>query len=897
MAALGPCPVTGEASCYCGDESIVRSDGTSSRHQAVLLSEVSGGLPGAALTVALSPALGGDGAEVVSVMLRTTIEAASFEDRDHVLIEAMRGDGSADVMDKLSYSFADAVFVSATTGYRIDNVGAVLEYDIGGAGLVALRISAGDRHAGDLLEIGTVEVTSYPTEPTDEAKAMMHSPAQSTQSDVAGSADLQDLTGGGSVTLAEAIASQGGHSGHGAHAEDAAKAAEHDALLGLFPDAADPGVAVALNGGSWFDPGTWSTGAVPGDGVNVYIPLGISVVLDGVSEARLDTVAVDGELHFAVDTNTRLVLDSLLTGSQSVLTIGTKANPVQSNVRAEIIIHADGGPVTSVANIAEDPSFLGHGVVTHGVVRIVGEDKADFLKAAVHPEAGDSALVFAEAPEGWRIGDKLVVAAAANQMNQRAQQIEIYEDEVVTIKAITANVDGTWTVELDQVLQYDHAPPQHQSDAVLQIPVANYTRNVFIGSETEADAYLGNGLSVPVEERGHVMFMHNSDVEVLNAEFFELGRTDKSILIKKALDTLRDKLSAGEIRDSFVDDVEDFLATEATPSAHNVGGRYALHFHRTGTDDLDNPAIAEGNAVWGSPGWGMVHHDANVNMFSNAVFGTVGSGMVAEAGNEAGIWADNIVIQTTGEVITFNAESSGYPFHPDYVSDTLDDTFRQGEAFAMKSRLLELSDNVAASANGAGFSFWPHGVSGPSHINSGVDAFVHANGFDPFYGQDDEGAAKVPTRDFSGNEVIGSRHALNTSSNKTPHRHDMDVLIEDLLAWNVDQAIMSFYQQNYIIKDSIFIKGTGNAEQFQFGGFIGENGSATHIHDAVDFKLINNYWEGWDVVVREPIEIITGNTVVGSTITEQTGPDGIFREGFTADNDSIDYLDNAPGWE
>ncbi|MEO1495405.1 MAG: Ig-like domain-containing protein, partial [Pseudomonadota bacterium] len=580
------------------------------------------------------------------------------------------------------------------------------------------------------------------------------------------------------------------------------------------------------------------------------------------------------------------------------LTIGTDANPVQAGVRAEIVIHADGGPVTSAANIAEDPNFLGHGVVTHGTVRIAGQDKADFLKAVVHPEAGDSALTFAEAPTGWQVGDKLVVAAASNQMNQATQQIETYEDEVVTIKAITANADGTYTVALDQVLQYDHVPPTHQSDAVLQIPVANYTRNVFIGSETEEGAYLGDGNSVPIDERGHVMFMHNDDVEVLNAEFFELGRTDKSILIEKAVDTLRDQLAAGEIKSNFVDDVEDFLATEGSASEHNVAGRYALHFHRTGTNDLDNPAIAEGNAIWGSPGWGIVHHDANVDIVSNAVFGVVGGGIVAEAGNETGIWSDNIVIQTTGLVdgASFNAESSGDPFHPDYVADTLDDTFRQGEAFAMKSRLLEVTGNVVASANGTGFSFWPHGVEGASHIDSGVDAYTYEQGYDPFYGQTDVNAAIVPTRDFFANEVIGSRHALNTSSNKTDHEHDLDVLVEDLLAWNVDQAIISFYQQNYIIKDSVFIKGEGNTDRFESGGFIGQNGAATHIHDPLDFKLVNNYWEGWDVVLREPAEIIVGNTVVGSTITQETGAAGIFREGFTADNDTIDYLDNSANW-
>ncbi|MEL7471632.1 MAG: G8 domain-containing protein, partial [Pseudomonadota bacterium] len=672
-------------------------------------------------------------------------------------------------------------------------------------------------------------------------------------------------------------------------AHDEAMMAEHMAMLDLLKP--EDATHVAIKSGDWSDAATWEGGRIPDQDADVFIPMGVEVVYDVSSEAELHYVRVDGCLHFATDINTKLVLDTLVTNHASTLTIGTADQPVEAGVSAQIIIAAD-GPI----DLADDPTQISRGVITHGTVRIVGEEKADFLKAAVAPQAGDSALIFTEAPQGWQVGDKLVVAAASNQMDQRSQQIETYEDEVVTIRSITANGDGTYTVALDQTLQYDHVPPQHQSDAVLQIPVANYTRNVFIGSQTDGDQYLGDGNSVPIEERGHVMFMHNDDVVVQNAEFFELGRTDKSILTSKAVDILREKLAAGEIRDNFEGDVRDFLATEAAASEANVAGRYALHFHRTGTDDLDNPAIAEGNAIWGSPGWGMVHHDANVNMISNAVFGTVGAGMVAEAGNETGIWADNIVIQTTGKVDTFNAESSGDPFHPDYVSDTLDDTFRQGEAYAMKSRLLEIGDNVAASANGAGFSFWPQGVYGPSHIQSGGDAFNDAQGFDPFYGQTDVDPAVVPTRDFSGNEVIGSRHALNTSSNKTDHEHDMDVVIEDLLAWNVDQAIMSFYQHNYIIKDSIFIKGTGNAEQFEFGGFIGENGAATHIHDPTDFKLVNNHWEGWDVVTREPIEIIVGNTVVGSTLSAETGPGGIYREGFTADNDTIDYLDNASGW-
>jgi len=422
-------------------------------------------------------------------------------------------------------------------------------------------------------------------------------------------------------------------------------------------------------------------------------------------------------------------------------------------------------------------------------------------------------------------------------------------------------------VSLDQALSYDHVPPQTTSGASLTVPVANFTRNVFVGTETDDDAYLGDGLTVPIAERGHVMFMHSDDVVVQHAEFFELGRTNKTMAF----------------------------------SDTNVAGRYSLHFHRTGVHFEHDALPAVGNAIWGSPGWGIVHHDAHLDVLDNAVFGAVGSGIVAEAGNETGEWSGNIVIQTRGRVRSFNAQIQGgsnVEQEAAYQAEVENNSFMQGEAYGMKSRLLVVNDNVAVSANGAGFSFWPHGTTGPSHIGSAAAAFKHVEGYDPYYGQASIYPGRVATRRFAGNEVIASRHALNTSANKVAHRSDLDIVIEDLLSWNVDQAIMSFYQQNYIIKDSVFIHGTANAVGFNYAGVDdGMYSSASHIHDPTDFKLVNNHFEGYDVVAKEPIQFILGNTVLGSPITEQTGPSGLFREGYTADNDTIDVLDNSADWE
>lgn len=648
---------------------------------------------------------------------------------------------------------------------------------------------------------------------------------------------------------------------HPAHPYDPDKQAEHERLLELFVDDQAPGAFVAVADGSWFDRSTWNLGAVPGAGARVLIPCGRTIWYTDESDARLDRVAVQGILHFSYDANTKMVTDTLLGSPGSVFTIGLDVSPVQPQVSAQIILHQDKGAIDGT----NDPDRLTRGVILHGTSRITGQDKAEFLRTS-GAAAGARELTFTEEPTGWRVGDKLVVSAVHNELRRRTwREMSVYQDEVVLIDAIVDLGGGSYRVDIDRPLQFDHIPPANQRNLTLTVPVANFSRNVFIGTETPAADYTGNGRTVPVPLRGHVMLMHSRDVRIKNAEFYELGRTDKS---------------------AFFDD-------------NNVAGRYALHFHRTGASTMNQAAIASGNAVWGSPGWGIVHHDSHLDVLSNAVFGVYGSGIVAEAGNETGAWNDNIVIQTVGRYVTFNAQQqvAGNANEVVYQAQVENNSFIQGEAYGMKSRLLDIKNNIAVSANGAGFSFWPHGSDGPSHIGSSAVSYEAAQGYDPYYGSRSIYPGRVATRTFFGNEVIASRHGLNTSANKVAHRSDLDILIEDLLTWNVDQPIMSFYQQNYIIRESTFIHGTGNADYNYNGVDDGALSSATHIHDPTEFKMVNNYFEGYDVITKEPMRFILGNTAVGTAVTTPSGPTGLYREGYTADNDTIEVLDNSAAWQ
>jgi len=51
--------------------------------------------------------------------------------------------------------------------------------------------------------------------------------------------------------------------------------------------------------------------------------------------------------------------------------------------------------------------------------------------------------------------------------------------------------------------------------------VGNYSRNIVFATEDTN--------TVAREHRGHVMFMHNADVDVRFAEFHQLGRTSKDL--------------------------------------------------------------------------------------------------------------------------------------------------------------------------------------------------------------------------------------------------------------------------------------------------------------------------------------------------------------------------------
>jgi hypothetical protein len=553
---------------------------------------------------------------------------------------------------------------------------------------------------------------------------------------------------------------------HFAHDDDPKMIAEHGKLLDLVPRAEATHVAIA--NGDWFDPDTWYEGRIPGADAKVLIPAGVSVTYDGESDVSLFTVRVDGELSFATDRNTKMIVDTMIITGTGRLEIGSEDNPVGAGVTTKILI-ANNGDI----DVSWDPMLLSRGIVSQGQVDIHGAEKTSFLKVSDAPMKGDTVIKLAEVPEGWRVGDTVIISGTHKQgftwVNGDRTFVESQDEEVRITK-----IEGG-AITIDRPLVYDHDTPR----ADLFAYVANMTRNITISSE--------DGEATALNARGHVMFMHSDDVDVRYAAFDDLGRTDKS-------------------EPAF--DVGTLTTVEADS---NIKGRYPLHFHKTGTTDQDDPAIAIGNTISGSPGWGFVQHSSNANFIDNIAFDIFGAAFAAEDGDETGIWQHNMAIKTEG-IGPGIQNVKGMAGEGDTPGDWIrHDNGRTGDGFFFAGRLVEAADNVAVNTT---FGFvWMTRSAPADPLAQNLDTPEIAYGKTTFNGSD------APIQGFLNNEAFGTQYGLVVIKANPSSGHDVRSVLEGFLNWETSNGVQLGYSAHYTLKDFDLI-GTDNT------GRISEVGTA-----------------------------------------------------------------------
>lgn len=573
-----------------------------------------------------------------------------------------------------------------------------------------------------------------------------------------------------------------------AHPDDDVMHVEHCAVFAIVPEDAATHISVA--NGSWFNPSTWNTGTVPNTHANVLIDSSFVITYDGVSETNINWVRVEGTLNFAANINTQLKVTTFVVDPTGYVNIGTAATPVSSSVTAKIIF-PDLGPI----DIMGDPYEFGKGLISHGFFTANGNYKKPYCGISKLLNAGATSLKLAETPTGWRVGDVIILPGTNASYYGDFEDNTKFHDEELTITSISGKtIYFTNNANGSNSLLYEHKMPTGYG---LKMYVANTTRNIQISSE--------NYSGIPIDQRGHTMFMHNPGVSIKNASFIGLGRTDKNILVTDpVVDSLGNQLGGGS----------------------NVRGRYACHVHRAGTNNIGIvPVLISGCVVWDATSWGFVNHESNVNCDDNVVYGFGGAAFVTESGNELGTFKRDFAIKGLRASIVTDIETRTLNF--DFGSE--------GNGFWMQGSNVSYDSDIAVSCSGDAYKLFSDDASMPAAHQLKIPK---ANILNPVIcGADDSiYTAVVPMRQFKNcvayNCMSGMAfwtHLLNSDNigdfstvQYDPYTHTIMSVVEDFKFWNLLSAGISVkYSGQVEFKNGLLLGDIAN--QYAGSGWITGN--------------------------------------------------------------------------
>lgn len=277
-----------------------------------------------------------------------------------------------------------------------------------------------------------------------------------------------------------------------------------------FPNFGENPTVRSVGSGNWSSPATWSPARMPVAGDVVSIGSGHTVLYDTTNSPTLRTVSVQvgGHLQWHTSVDTRVVVTNFLVLEGGRLTIGTPANPVAANVKAEVLI------ANTPLDLVNDPEQWGNSLIVLGTITTSGTSRGDsFVRLAAEPKAGQTTLSLAQPVPGWKAGDRIVLPDTHIVPHGISSESDFIgkQAEFLTIASVSA--DGR-TITLTGPLQYDHLGARDANGRLDFLPhVGNLTRNVMIKSQSATGV------------RGIVVFTENADVDVRHTAFAGLGRT------------------------------------------------------------------------------------------------------------------------------------------------------------------------------------------------------------------------------------------------------------------------------------------------------------------------------------------------------------------------------------
>jgi len=82
---------------------------------------------------------------------------------------------------------------------------------------------------------------------------------------------------------------------------------------GSMPSTDNTNSAQLIASGNWSDNRIWKDKILPDDGDTILVPSGITLTVDGMVTKKIKRLNVEGTLNFSTDTNTQLLVDTLVT--------------------------------------------------------------------------------------------------------------------------------------------------------------------------------------------------------------------------------------------------------------------------------------------------------------------------------------------------------------------------------------------------------------------------------------------------------------------------------------------------------------------------------------------------------------------------------------------------------
>ena len=622
-------------------------------------------------------------------------------------------------------------------------------------------------------------------------------------------------------------------------------------MMSLIPT--NTATHTAVQTGNWFDTTTWDTGTIPSDAAIVVIPSGFTVAYKGESTAHIFAIRVDGNLtvaKYGASGKTTLTVDFIIgLGNSYLKFLANLGTNVEVNITpfdieshkagtsgylqiwnatahahysdgatsykvtrnydtsgSRLYTYDDaisrGTPLTGTSQTTFDdgigvigrhqwdPDQVSIGIATMGKIKVAGQPKLVMSKLASDAMKNSNTLELSDIPTGWEVGDTLLVTRGGN-LGASSNG----EDEVVI-----QSISGT-TITLTSNLLKNH---QGRSTDNLHCYVGNLTRNITFKSGDVSD----------VHHRGHFMSMMNdTSVEITNASFIDMGRTDKSQLVD---DFIWDEWLETKIFKSYMTALgQEVVKAVKNPVDEiiNPRGRYSIHLHHVGSTESSKLATVTGNVVWGNPGWAITQHDSYANISDNVVYDVVGAGIVSEAGNELGFWDRNLISNV----------AKGHTTDVYDAALIFDDYLYAGSGLAMKGRGVICRDNVISNTN-EGVSIMnmnPVVVEG-SENQKRMDATALATlrtGYEvdnfplDVNGYSKEGDGVMPVEVgliLERTTVIASNQGLRSIERDMGVNSETRSIFDGFIAWGVSTGLRMNYQTDYSFND-VFISGKNSS--------------------------------------------------------------------------------------